>query len=108
MKTANPHHKDQPLIFQQSNFSMIELKKTKLDQVFKALLNGWEGNRFDAERELHDHTLPCTVFAIEKKYGATIQRESETVPSFNNSVTHVSKYWIADEDRDYFLRRISQ
>ena len=64
MKTAEPLHKAQPLIFQQSNFSTIKLKQTKIDQVFKALLNGWKGNRFDAERELHDHVLPSTIFDI--------------------------------------------
>ena len=108
MKTANPQNKDQPLIFQQSNFSTIKLKQTKIDQVFKALLNGWIGNRFAAEKELHDHVLPATIFDIEKKYGVTIQRENEVVPGFNNSLTHTTKYWIALDDREYFLRRISQ
>ena len=106
--TANPHHKDQPLIFQQSNINTIKLKNSKIDQVFKAFIYGWKGNRFEAERVLHDHTLPSTIFDIEKKYGVTIQRESETVPGFNNSVTYVMKYWMSLEDREYYLRRIAQ
>ena len=90
------------------NNSTIKLKDTKIDQVFKALLNGWRGNRFSAERELHDHVLPSTIFYIEKKFGVTIQREIEVVPGYNNSETYTMKYWISPDTRAYFLRRISQ
>jgi len=51
---------------------------TKEHAVLSALATGQSFNRFDAERELHDHCLHSTVSTLQGK-GIRIHREREKV-----------------------------
>ena len=66
----------------ESNNSTNTLKVkpgTKEYAVLSALITGRSFNRFDAERELHDHCLHSTVSTLQGK-GIFIYRENEKVP----------------------------
>lgn len=52
---------------------------TKFHNVLAALARGQAFNRFQAERELHDHVLPSTIQKIQR-LGITVSRQHETVP----------------------------
>ena len=54
-------------------------KGTKEHAVLSALITGRSYNRFEAERELHDHCLHSTVSTLQGK-GISIHRENEKVP----------------------------
>lgn len=71
---------------------------TKRHRVLLALYNGWAGNRFDAERHLHDHTLHSTVAALEL-LDVRIDRHDESIPGFQGKPTHVKRYRMAPESR---------
>ena len=65
---------------------------TKEHTVLSALATGQSFNRFDAERELHDHCLHSTVSTLQGK-GIIIHRERETVPCLGgNANTDVMRY----------------
>lgn len=64
----------------------------KWRRVLAALLTGRSFNRFEAERELHDHALPSTVSRLERMGGIIIDRTLETVPGFAGTVAHVMRY----------------
>ena len=72
---------------------------TKTTRVFNALMTGKSFNRFEAERELHDHCLHSTVSVIERKHRITISRKRESVPGYMGSPTYVFRYWIKPEER---------
>lgn len=76
----------------------------KWQRVLSALLDGRTFNRFEAERQLSDHTLHSTVSTIQSK-GVTILREFETVPGYQGIPTHVRRYWIEQSEPN--LRRAS-
>lgn len=57
-------------------------------------------NRFEAERELHDHCLHSTVSTLQNKHGIEVHREYETVPGYQNIDTRVCRYWIDPENTD--------
>lgn len=68
----------------------------KCDRVLAALVSGRSFNRFEAERELHDHCLPSTVSGLQRK-GIVIHRRYEIVPGFRGCPTDVCRYWLAPE-----------
>ncbi len=78
---------------------------TKIERVFKALLSGWQGHRFNAERQLHDHCLHTTISSIEKKYHITVQRKWIKVSGFQGHPTSVKYYWIDKADINRFLSK---
>lgn len=76
---------------------------TKLSRVLEALAGGRSFNRFEAERQLHDHCLHSTVARLQS-YGVRIYREPETVPGYQGAPTHVKRYSILPADRETALR----
>lgn len=71
----------------------------KWRRVLSALVSGRSFNRFEAERELHDHCLHTTVSVLQGK-GLTILRRGEVVAGFQGAPTHVCRYWLAPESRE--------
>lgn len=69
---------------------------TKWRRVLAALLTGRSYNRFEAERELHDHCLHSTVATLQRM-GVTVHRRYETIPGFMGCATEVCRYWLATE-----------
>lgn len=65
----------------------------KWQRVAAALLTGQSFTRFEAERELSDHTLPSTISTLQAK-GLTVLRCDVTVPGFQGIATHCCKYWL--------------
>ncbi len=74
----------------------------KWQRVLRGMLNGRTYNRFEAERELHDHCLHSTVSALQSM-GVTIHRRAETVPGFAGCMTVVTRYWLAPESHQMAL-----
>jgi len=74
---------------------------TKEDTVFQALMSGRSFNRFEAERQLHDHCLPSTISILESKHGIEISRKREKVPCLGGT-TNPCRYWIDVEERGRF------
>lgn len=68
----------------------------KWKRVLAAFVNGRTLNRFQAERELHDHCLHSTVSTIQEN-GVPIERRAEAVPGYQSIPTHVCRYWLAPE-----------
>lgn len=54
-------------------------KGSKIYGVLYALAEGRSLNRFEAERQLNDHTLNSTISEIQNRLGVLIHRESEKV-----------------------------
>lgn len=78
----------------------VRNKPTKLTRVLEALARGESFNRFEAERQLHDHTLPSTVTAIQKRHGLAVARQRETVSGWEGCPTVVSRYWLEPGERE--------
>jgi hypothetical protein len=74
-------------------------ESTKLHAVMAALARGWTGNRFRAERELHDHVLPQTINKVEQ-LGIEVSRKSETIPGYAGSQVHTMRYWLEPAERE--------
>lgn len=74
----------------------------KWERVLAAFACGRSLNRFEAERELHDHCLHSTVSAIQEK-GVSILRHDEIVPGFQGSPTHVMRYRLSPDHRQKAL-----
>lgn len=70
----------------------------KWQRVLGAFLAGRSYNRFEAERDLNDHTLPSTVSSLQEM-GVTILRRMETVPGYMGCPTEVMRYWLAPESQ---------
>lgn len=70
----------------------------KWKRVLSAMLAGESFNRFEAERQLHDHCLHTTVSELEGR-GVCILRQWESVPGYQNIPTRVVRYWLAPESR---------
>jgi len=68
----------------------------KWKRVLAALISGKSFNRFEAERELHDHCLHSTVSGLQRN-GLVINRRYETVPGYMGCSTEVCRYWLASE-----------
>jgi hypothetical protein len=71
----------------------------KWERVLSALLAGNSYNRFEAERDLHDHCLHTTVSILQRK-GVRIDRKYETVRGFLGIPTDVCRYWLPPESRE--------
>ena len=56
-------------------------------------------NRFEAERDLHDHCLPSTVSEIQKTYDITVARKFETVPGYQGIPTKCCRYWLNQPEK---------
>lgn len=69
----------------------------KWQRVLRAFLSGRTFNRFEAERELHDHCLHTTVAALEGR-GIRIDRDDETVPGFAGISTHCKRYRLTNPE----------
>ena len=54
-------------------------KGSKIHSVLSALVNGRSLNRFEAEKQLNDHTLNSTISEIQNRLGVLIHRETERV-----------------------------
>lgn len=63
----------------------------KWQRVLLAFLSGRSYNRFEAERELHDHALHSTVSTLQSM-GLVINRTMEAVPGFQGATAHVMRY----------------
>ena len=81
--------------------------KRKVHRVLEALANGRSLNRFEAERELHDHCLNSTVSEIQLDYGITVCRRTETVPGYQGQPTHCCRYWLSPDQRQRALELLS-
>lgn len=68
----------------------------KWKRVLRALASGRSFHRFEAERELHDHSLHSTVSTIQSK-GIAVARRWERVPGFMGIPTDVCRYWLEPE-----------
>jgi hypothetical protein len=55
-------------------------------------------NRFEAERQLHDHCLHTTVSTLQNQHRIAVNREFESVRGFMGAKTKVCRYWIAPEN----------
>lgn len=74
------------------------VRGTKIRNVLTALAQGRTLNRFEAERELHDHVLPSTVQKIEQ-YGIRVSRKPETVPGYVGSRVRTVRFWLEADER---------
>lgn len=63
----------------------------KWQRVLAAFLSGRSFNRFEAERQLHDHALHSTVSTLQNM-GLVIDRAMEAVPGYMGATTHVMRY----------------
>jgi len=80
---------------------------TKIDRVFSELMKGKSFNRFEAERQLHDHCLHTSVSILEKKHRIVISRRREKVPCYGGTTT-VCRYWIDIKERERIISRRKQ
>lgn len=78
--------------------SPVNAKPLKWKRVLAALYGGRSLNRFQAERELHDHCLHTTVASLEAR-GVRIAREDERVPGYFGTV-YCKRYRLAPESRE--------
>jgi len=79
----------------------------KWKRVLDAFLTGRSFNRFQAERELHDHCLHSTVSTLQSM-GVTILRRMETVSGFMGCPTEVMRYWLAAESHQRALKLLGR
>lgn len=68
----------------------------KILRVLAHLARGRRLHRFEAERVVHDHSLPSTIAEIQKRYGIRIDRQIVEVPGYAGAPARVAEYWIAD------------
>ena len=81
------------------------IHETKADRVLAALMSGHSFNRFEAERQLHDHCLHSTVAQLQRVKKLTIKRKYETVTGYQGSPTSVCRYWITPEENKRIMSR---
>ena len=72
---------------------------TKLFNVLAELAHGRSLNRFEAERDLHDHVLPSTIQRIER-LGIAVMHQPETVPGFAGSRVQTVRYSLEASERE--------
>lgn len=70
----------------------------KIERVFKMLLDGWKGTKFQAETQLHDHCLNTSVSIIQRRYNIKVSRKWITIPGYQGLSTHCKLYWIEPSD----------
>lgn len=74
------------------NKYLVIRKDSKQFKVLQALAEGKSFNRFEADRELHDHCLHSTVSTIQG-LGIQVHREREIVPCLGGAkTTDVMRY----------------
>ena len=78
--------------------SPTDPKPFKWRRVLGAFYDGRSLNRFQAERELHDHCLHSTVADLEGR-GLRIERQNESVPGAYGAV-HCKRYRLATQSRE--------
>ena len=61
-------------------------------------------NRFEAERQLHDHCLHTTVSTLQNNHDIEVSRKFETVPGYMGIKTKVCRYWIAPDQSDKAMK----
>lgn len=79
----------------------------KWKRVLEAFLTGHSFNRFQAERELHDHCLHSTVATLQGM-GVILHRRMETVPGYMGCPTEVMRYWLASESHQRALELLGR
>lgn len=72
---------------------------TKLFNILAELARGRSLNRFEAERDLHDHVLPSTIQKIEK-LGIVVMHQPETVPGFAGSQVQTVRYSLTRDEQE--------
>lgn len=72
---------------------------TKLFNVLAELARGRSLNRFEAERDLHDHVLPSTIQKIER-LGIEVVHRPEIVPGFAGSRVQTVRYSLVSDERE--------
>ena len=81
--------------FGKRNFTPPRLprKQPKIHRVLAALVTGRSFNRFEAQRELHDHCLHSTIAEIQTRFGIQVHRVTERVPCLDgNATADVKRY----------------
>ncbi len=76
---------------------------SKKKRVLLALCNR-SYNRFESERELHDHCLHTTVSTLQNDHGIPIERKREKVPGYQGIPISVCRYWIDPKNIDEALK----
>lgn len=71
----------------------------KWQRVLAAFLTGRSFNRFEAERQLHDHALHSTVAMLQFR-GLVIDRTMESVPGYQGLPTRIMRYWLSPASVD--------
>lgn len=71
----------------------------KIFRVLRILASGRSLHRFSAEKVVHDHCLPSTVSAIERRFGLRADRASIRVPGFAGRLTSCKEYWLATREQ---------
>ena len=83
-------------------------KKSKIYRVLVALSRGKSFNRFQAEIELHDHSLYGTVHNIQNRYNITVSRKNEVVPGYMGAKTRCCRYWLSEEQQEKAKKLINE
>lgn len=81
------------------------IQETKSDRVMAGFMAGKSYNRFEAERQLHDHCLHSTVAQLQRLRSVTIERQYETVSGYQGHPTSCCRYWITPEERQRIENR---
>ncbi|WP_417535600.1 hypothetical protein [Methylophaga sp.] len=79
---------------------------SKIGRVLRAMLTGESYNLFEAEYQLHDHSLHSTVSKLQNTYGIEVSRAFEEVPGYEGHKTRCCRYWIEFEERMRVKRHI--
>lgn len=96
----NNHHNQRQTLHEKVRERRAQSLKpgTKLYRVLTALAEGSRFNRFQAERELHDHCLHSTIADLQTRHGVFVHRVDEVVSGFQGAPTHVAQYWLDDDN----------
>lgn len=81
------------------------IQETKAERVMAGFMAGKSYNRFEAERQLHDHCLHSTVAQLQRLRSVTIERQYETVSGYQGHPTSCCRYWITLEERQRIENR---
>lgn len=83
-------------VYTRSDFSRLlpPDPPTKIGNVLYSLCCGFNFNRFEAEKALHDHALNSTISVLRNGYEVIICDKWEEVPGHLNSPTRVKRYFL--------------
>ncbi len=65
---------------------------SKIGRVLHELVKGQSLNRFEAERQLHDHTLNSTISDLANEWGVRVRRVREQVPGYGGQLVSCVRY----------------